>query len=149
MIAPARRITHQLPALRPYAADDSGYDPEPGTAIPDRDPVLDTLCGFDAIAALIVTTRPGRNPAETDSGYYPSFGNYYSRRSEPWWAKLATDPQFRTEVLGEVSDEVLGDAMLEVANSAQHVGRQGFGPWSIETEPVKHLVIDARQRHGT
>ncbi|MGW4718195.1 RNA-binding domain-containing protein [Nocardia sp. NPDC004260] len=146
LIPPARRITHHLPALRPYVVDDSGYEAEPGTAIPDRDQVLDALCGFDALAALIVTTRPGRRAGEQDSGYYPSFGNYYSRRSEPWWAKLATDHHFRTALLGEVNDEALGDAMLEVAESTRHMGVGGFGIWSTETEPVQQAIKAARQR---
>ncbi|MFF2396334.1 helix-turn-helix domain-containing protein [Nocardia sp. NPDC058114] len=142
-ISRARRTTHRLPALRPYVQDDSGYDPEPGTAVPERDQVLDALCGFEAVAALIITTRPKR-PTGKGSEYYPEFGNYFSRRSEPWWAKLADDVEFRTAVLGGVSDETLGDAMMEVADQTRRV--TNFGVWEVETEPVRQLIAAARNR---
>ncbi len=150
LIPPARRITHRLPALRPYAVDDSTYDPQPGTAIPDRDPVLDALCGFDAIAALVITTRPGRGtarPPSTGSEYYPSFANYFSRRSEPWWTKLATERDFRTTVLGEVSEEALGDALWEVAVRAARTDT-GFGVWSVTSAPVRQLIDAAQNRQS-
>ncbi|MGW5440745.1 AlbA family DNA-binding domain-containing protein [Nocardia asteroides] len=149
LIAPARRIIHRLPALRPYVVDDSAYDPQPGAAIGDRDPVLDALCGFDAIAALVITTRPDRGdarPPSTGSDFYPSFGSYYARRSEPWWAKLVTDLAFRAAVLGEVGDDVLGDALWEVAARAESADATGFGVWSLTSAPVRALIDGAQRR---
>ncbi|MGF0320893.1 AlbA family DNA-binding domain-containing protein [Nocardia fluminea] len=144
LIPPARRITHRLPALRPYVPDDSGYDTEPGAAVPERDRVLDALCGFDALAALIITTRPDR-PTDKGNDYWPSFGAYFSRRSEPWWAKLVTDSGFRTAVLGDVSDQTLGDAMMKVGDEARHASHF---VWEIETEAVRQLVLAARERQN-
>lgn len=72
LIPVARRVVHRLPALRPHVVDDSAYDPEPGAAISPTDAILDSLCAFDALAALVVLSSvdPGRFDAHH---YYPSF----------------------------------------------------------------------------
>ncbi|MEV0764743.1 hypothetical protein [Nocardia sp. NPDC050435] len=130
-------------------ADDSAYDPQPGSDIPDRDPILDALCCFDAIAALghhsSSQPRPGAT-ATWGSEFYPSFGSYYSRRSEPWWTKLVTDREFRTAVLGDVSDGALADALWEVAAQAERVGDGGWGVWSVTSAPVRQLIAAAQDR---
>ncbi|MET9313070.1 ATP-binding protein [Kribbella sp. NPDC003505] len=147
LIPLARRVAHRLPALRPYVADDSGYDPEPGASIPPTDPILDALCAFDALAALVVMT--GLDPAKFDvHQFYPSFGNYYSRRSIPYWARLLKDAEMREALLSGVGDDTLGRAMAGVAEVAQTVLPGRWGLWDISDETVSSFIRDWRVREA-
>jgi hypothetical protein len=147
LIPLARRVAHRLPALRPYAADDDGYDPEPGAEIPPADPILDSLCAFDALAALAVMTEiePGRFDW---SHYYPSFAHYYPRRSEPYWTRLLKNPAMREELLPGIDDDALGKAMSAVAEAAHKVIQGRWGLWSIEDETVANFIEGWRRREA-
>jgi hypothetical protein len=138
---------HSLPALRPYAVDDEAYDPEPGAEIPATDAILDSLCGFDALAALVVLTQI--DPARFDAHhYYPSFGHYYSKRSEPLWARLLKDSAMRDDLLPGVDDEALGRAMAMIAEVAHSVVQGGWGLWEINDETVGEFVRDGRRKEA-
>jgi hypothetical protein len=145
LIPLARRVVHNLPALRPYAVDDEAYDPEPGAEIPATDAVLDSLCGFDALAALVVLTEI--DDARFDAHhYYPSFGHYYSRRSEPLWARLLKDSAMRDDLLPGVDNDALGRAMAMTAEVAHSVVRGGWGLWEINDETIGEFVRDWRRK---
>jgi Putative DNA-binding domain len=143
LITPARRITHALPALRPYMPEDETYDANPGSAPSDLDPILDNLCGFDALASLIYTTE---SSPERVASYYPSFGFYYARRSEHYWARLLSDAQFREALMPNVSTESLEDAMLRVSDDTSKVHRNRIGPWDPTTTEVEAAIRAARGR---
>ncbi|WP_182481154.1 AlbA family DNA-binding domain-containing protein [Nocardioides immobilis] len=144
LIPLARRVAHRLPALRPYAPDDDRYDPTPGADIAPIDPVLDSLCAFDALAALVVMADLPSDRFD-DHHYYPSFGHYYSTRSEPYWARVLKDPTMRDVLLPDVDDEMLGRAMSTVARVAHTVVQGGWGLWDVEDNTVMKFIQDWRR----
>ncbi len=143
LIPPARRTTHALPALRPYLPDDEEYDPSPGSTPSEFDPALDNLCGFDALSSLIYTTSSSK---QSVAPYYPSFGFYYARRSEDYWASLLTDPGLREALMPSTDMETLEDAMLRVNEDAGKVHRNRMGPWHPSTTDVEAAIRSARKR---
>lgn len=145
LIPLARRVAHRLPALRPYAPNDDGYDPTPGADIPPSDPILDSLCAFDALASLVVLSDL---PDSRFDGhrYYPSFGHYISRRSEPYWARVLKDPGMRDALLPDVDDEKLGQAMATVAQVAHTLAEARWGIWDINDDTVGQFIRDWRSR---
>lgn len=140
MIIPlARRVAHRLPALRPYVVDDGGYDPEPGAAIPPTDPILDSLCAFDALAALVVLSEMDPNRFDP-SHYYPSFGHYYARRSVPYWARVLKDPKMREALLPGIDDDTLGRVMAAVAKVARQIEQVRWGLWDLSDETANSFI---------
>jgi hypothetical protein len=144
LIPLARRVAHRLPALRPYAPEDEQYDPTPGADIAPIDPVLDSLCAFDALAALVVMSNV---PADRfdNHHYYPSFGHYYATRSEPYWARVLKDPTMRDALLPGVDDVTLGRAMSTVAQVAHTVVQGRWGLWDINDNAVSKFIQDWRR----
>ncbi|KRF11034.1 hypothetical protein ASH02_19550 [Nocardioides sp. Soil796] len=144
LIPLARRVAHRLPGLRPYAPDDERYDATPGADIAPIDPVLDSLCAFDALAALVVMSDL---PSERfdDHHYYPSFGHYYSTRSEPTWARVLKDPTMREVLLPGVDDETLGRAMSTAAQVAHTVVQGRWGLWDVNDNAVGKFIQDWRR----
>jgi hypothetical protein len=141
----ARRVVHHLPALRPYVVEDDGYDPEPSAEIAPTDPILNSLCAFDALAALVVLTQidPERFDAHQ---YYPSFGHYYSKRSEPYWARLLKDNAMRTALLPDADDAAVGMAMAGVADVAHSVVQGRWGLWEVNEKAVGEFIQEWRRR---
>ncbi|MGH3321845.1 MAG: AlbA family DNA-binding domain-containing protein [Streptosporangiaceae bacterium] len=145
LIPLARRVAHRLPALRPHVVDDSGYDPEPGAAIQPTDLILDSLCAFDALAALVVVSAV--DPARFDKhDYYPSFGHYYARRSVPYWARLLKDDGMREALLPGVDNDTLARAMAAVAETAHNSTRSPWGLWDTTDETVNSFIRGWRAR---
>lgn len=146
LIPLARRVAHHLPALRPYVVDDEAYDVEPNAPISESDPVLDSLCAFDALAALVVLTSLDANRGFWASQYYPSFGHYYSRRSEPYWARLLRDDAMRASLLPGVDNNTLGRAMAGASDEARQVMQFRWGLWETHDEKVNEFIGDWRRR---
>jgi len=145
LIPLARRVAHRLPALRPHAPDDDGYDPTPGADIAPTDPILDSLCAFDALAALVVMSDLPPDRVD-DHHYYPSFGHYYSTRSEPYWARVLKDPTMREVLLPGVDDETLGRAMATIAQVAHTVVQGRWGLWDVNDGTVNKFIQDWRRK---
>ena len=145
LIPLARRVAHRLPALRPYAPEDDGYDPTPGVDVAVSDPILDSLCAFDALAALVVMSDLPSGRVE-DHHYYPSFGHYYSTRSESYWARVLKDGAMRGALLPGVDDETLGRAMATVARVAHSVVQGAWGLWDINDSTVEGFIQDWRRK---
>lgn len=138
MIPMAREHTHRVAALRPYAVDDSRHDPQ-GNPDPD-DTILDAICQFDALAALIVSTLPGKKPR--GSQFYPGFANYYSQRSEPAWLRTLMNSEMRSELFPEVDDAALGGAMNFVTSSASRGDVNPYRLWEINDATLEQFMND-------
>lgn len=145
IIPAARRVTHRLPALRPYAPDDSAYDPEPGRAMPENDASLNALCVFDALTNVIIVSEP-ESEKNTYRSAYPSFGYYYGRRSAPALARLLSDAVYREALVSGVSDEVLEDALREVVASAEKVNTYGLNIWDHDEPALTRAITAAAAR---
>lgn len=145
IIPAARRVTHRLPALRPYSADDSAYDPQPGSEVAGDDVALNALCTFDALANVIIVSAPEHERNKYRSAY-PSFGFYYGRRSAPALARLLTDSDFRELVVPGISDEDLEDTLRVVVTEAEKVNTYGFNIWDHQDRDLMNAVAASEAR---
>ncbi|MDQ0784540.1 hypothetical protein [Streptomyces sp. B3I8] len=79
LIAGAHNVVREVPALHP------------GTSA-DDDTVLNSLCQFDALGALVVMGETGI----TDSrNFYTNFARYYTQRTEPALVAITRDDAMR------------------------------------------------------
>lgn len=112
----ANRAAGQVACLRPdLPADDER--------------LLDSLCQFDALAALamIAQTR-----SLSDSHFYPNFARFYSHRTEPAIARLLVDDAMRQAIF-PLPDNVLASALRGLDNVAQREAFR-FAGWDGFTD---------------
>jgi hypothetical protein len=74
LIARSHNVVRSVSALHPDVT-------------PEADAVVNSLCQFDALAALVVV---GERHATHRSNYYPSFARYYSERTIPAFVTVVT-----------------------------------------------------------
>jgi Putative DNA-binding domain len=112
VISLARGHINRLPALRLDFPDDTTYNPD---TEPGSDPLVDSICQFDALWCVVVYLSSDR---PRPGVFYTDFGYYYARRSMPIFERLVTDDQMRDELVPGVDDEALATAILQVLEMA-------------------------------
>jgi hypothetical protein len=94
----------------------------------DEDPVLDSLCQFDAYAAFAVVGATG----DVGSGsFYTNFARYYQRRTMPAFTAMVEDLEVRRAVFGD-DDQLLADAIRAIDRMATTEGARYDGWWGLE-----------------
>lgn len=98
---------------------------------PEDERILDSLCQFDALAALaaIASTK-----SMNDRAFYTSFARFYSHRTEPAIARLIENPEMR-RVIFPLDDQSLADALRLLSSLASREGFNYAG-WEGFMNPV-------------
>lgn len=91
--------------------------------------LLDSLCQFDALAALAAIADVG---TVSTSQFYPNFARFYTRRTEPIIARLLEEPGLRTNVFPG-PDHFLAEALRAVSSLAAREGFR-FAGWDGYTD---------------
>jgi hypothetical protein len=102
----------------------------------DEERILDSLCQFDALAALAVIGETG--PL---SGFYPNFSRFYSNRTVPVIARLISDDALRQAIFPK-SDQELADALRGLDAQARQAGFRFNGWDGYEDERVGAFLRD-------
>jgi hypothetical protein len=101
LIARANHIARTVNALHPDRT-------------PDSEVILSSICQFDVLGCLAVVA--GRQSL-TPGNFFPSFARYRSRRSEPAFRQIISDPDMRRDIF-RGDDRLLGDALSEILRYA-------------------------------
>ena len=120
LIQLAHNLIRENPCLRPDLTD------------LDEDPALNSLCQFDALAAVVSLGSAMGGWSEP----YPSFARFYSHRTVPILRRLLVDPELRKAVFPG-SDDELAAALRTVDDRASkeawaYSGWMGFSDDDIE-----------------
>jgi hypothetical protein len=126
VIARAHNVVRRIDALHPDAPAES-------------DIVLNSLCQFDALGALVVI---GERHATHRSNFYPSFARYYSERTIPAFITIVTD-RIAREALFDGDDQLLAHAITQLSEAAQREGFRYNGWDGLEDERVSAFVRDS------
>jgi hypothetical protein len=102
----------------------------------DDERILDSLCQFDALAALAVIGETGFL-----SGFYPNFARFYSRRTVPVIARLTSDDVMRQAIFPK-PDQELADALRGLDGQARQAGLRFNGWDGFEDERVRAFLRD-------
>lgn len=106
---------------------------------PDDDCVLNSLCQFDALAAVVVIGEMGKPDSK---GFYTNFARFYSERTEPAFVRLITDDEMRVQLF-RGTDEDLAVAIAALNEYAQKEGFRFSGWWGFNNEALRSFL----QRH--
>lgn len=119
LIARAHNVVRAVDALHP------DLDPE-------AEDVLNSLCQFDALGALVVI---GEKKDTDDRNFYTNFARYYSRRTEPVLAAIVTDKDMRKRLF-DGDDSLLSAAIKELNRLASSEGFSYSGWTGIRNNTV-------------
>ena len=110
---------------------------------PDLDPedegILNSLCQFDAVAALVAMDE-----AQGAEGryYYPNFASFYPQRTLPILLRVVNEPDLRS-ALGLANDGLLADSLDHMLRTAE---KEAFPrPWDWEMTAIGAFI----RAHGT
>jgi hypothetical protein len=95
----------------------------------DDDALLDSICQFDALAALAMVSE---TRAISGSRFYPNFSRFYSHRTEPAFARLLSDPAMRAAIF-PLADDDLASALRGLDEFAQRESFR-FAGWDGFTD---------------
>lgn len=98
---------------------------------PDDETILNSICQFDVLGCLaVIASRQSLVPGN----FFPSFVRYKSRRSEPAFRQIVTDPDVRRAIF-RGDDRLLADALIAILNYAR---KESFWnpAWDGITDPV-------------
>ena len=127
LIARANHIARTVKALRPDRS-------------PDSEIILSSICQFDVLGCLaVVADRQNLAPGN----FFPSFARYRSKRSEPAFRQIISDPDMRREIF-RGSDRLLADTLSEILRYAQ---KEGFWypSWDgINDQAVNSFIAEHR-----
>jgi hypothetical protein len=123
LIARAHNVVREVAALRP----DVGADSEV---------VLNSLCQFDALSALVIMSG-----TDNKGGYYPSFSHYYSHRTEPALVTVIRDKAAR-RVIYPGDDDALAAAIRDINDAANREGFRYDG-WDGLEDPVVRSFLES------
>lgn len=106
----------------------------------DEDPVLDSLCQFDALAAMSSLGKGSSSPP------YPSFARFYSERTVPILRRFLVDPDLRAAVFPG-SDEALAVALADLDRWATreawaYSGWMGFSDDDLERFVAENNALE-------
>ncbi|WP_345616488.1 AlbA family DNA-binding domain-containing protein [Streptomyces sanyensis] len=125
LIAAAHNTVREVPALHPDAS-------------PDDDAVLNSLCQFDALGALVVMGAAGR-AATRD--FYTNFARYMTQRTEPALVAVTSDAGMR-QTLFDGSPQLLEESLKLLVRMADEEGFR-FNGWTGVSDPhLQELVYD-------
>jgi len=123
LLSLAHRVVAQSEFLRPGLSGDD-------------DRILNSLCQFDALAALAVVDETG-----VVSGFYPNFSRFYSSRTTPAIASLISDNAMRQAIFPK-PDAELADALRGIDVQARHEGVRFNGWDGYEDERIRAFLRD-------
>jgi len=103
----------------------------------DDERVLDSLCQFDALAALVAIGEAGGVGTRV---FYPNFARFYSHRTEPAIVRVIEDREMR-EVIFALDDESLAVALRALNDRASQEGWR-FAGWDGFLNPRISAFLD-------
>jgi hypothetical protein len=128
LIARANQIACTIKALHPDRS-------------PDSEVILSSICQFDVLGCLAVVA--GRQSL-TPGNFFPSFVRYRSRRSEPAFRQIISDPDMRHNIF-RGDDRLLADALSEIL---RYAGKEAF--WYPAWDGINDQVVSSFiAEHGT
>lgn len=116
----------------------------------DDERILNSLCQFDALAALVVIEEMGKVDSK---GFYTNFARFYAERTEPALVRLTTDQKMRS-ILFPSSDEDLAIAIAGLNEYARSEGFRYAGWFGFEDQIIKSFLQehlrdnDGQRGHG-
>jgi hypothetical protein len=119
----AHRLVAQSEWLRPGLAGDD-------------ERILDSLCQFDALAALAVIDETGFM-----ADFYPNFSRFYSTRTVPAIARLISDDSMRRAIFPK-SDAELANALRGLNEQARQAAVRFNGWGGLDDERVGAFLRD-------
>jgi hypothetical protein len=121
LIARANQIARTLKALHPDRS-------------PDSEVILSSICQFDVLGCLaVVASRKNLTPGN----FFPSFARYRSRRSEPAFRQIISDPDMRHDIF-RGDDRLLADALSEIL---RYAGKESF--WYPAWDGINDKVVSS------
>ncbi len=127
MISKAVRVARTVSSLHP----DRG---------PDDEAVVSSICQFDVLACLaVIDNRQNLAPGN----FFPSFIRYRSRRAEPAFREIVSDPEIRRAIF-RGDDQLLADALGELL---RYANMQSFWhpAWDGMNDPIaRRFITDHR-----
>jgi hypothetical protein len=102
----------------------------------DDERILDSLCQFDALAALAVIGETG-----FVSGFYPNFARFYSSRTVPVIARSISDDAMRQAIFPK-PDAELADALRGLDLQARQAAVRFNGWDEFEDERIRAFLRD-------
>jgi hypothetical protein len=100
---------------------------------------LNSICQFDVLGCLaVIAGRQSLAPGN----FFPSFAQYRSRRSEPAFRQIVTDPDVRRTIF-RGDDRLLADALLAILAILDYARKESFWHpvWDGITDPVVSSFI--------
>jgi hypothetical protein len=103
----------------------------------DADELLTALAQFDVLSNLVAID--GADLQRTAGVYFPNFARFYGHRVAPVVERLTSDVDMRRQLLEELDDAELAEALNAMGAYAKRVGWQfdGFTSWS---QPVAEFI---------
>jgi hypothetical protein len=98
--------------------------------------ILDSLCQFDALAALAVIGKTG-----SASGFFPNFSRFYSTRTVPAIALLIADDSMRAAIFPK-PDGDLAKALRELDAQARQASFRFNGWEGYEDDRIREFLRD-------
>jgi hypothetical protein len=123
LLSLAHRVVAQNEFLRPGLSGDD-------------ERILDSLCQFDALAALAVISETG-----SLSGFYPNFSRFYSSRTVPAIARLISDAAMRQAIFPK-PDAELADALRGLDAQARQAAVRFNGWGGYDDERIRAFLRD-------
>lgn len=144
MISLARDLMQDQPAFRPDVLEVSAAD---DGQMAENDVLLNSLCQFDLLYALVVTAEGGDH-----GGAYPASSAFQQRRADPLAVLVSTDEPSRRELFPNADDQAVAAAIKEVYEMAH---RESFmrssswwGPPDAATRFIQQVEPTGTSRTG-
>lgn len=109
-------LVNKVPALRPDLPDAALGGRVGRGDPPNEDAILDSILQFDFAWCLLAVLH---SEAGDIRQFYPSFALYYGRRLSVFAERLLTDESMRAELLGDVSDDQLRQALRQIIDRSE------------------------------
>jgi hypothetical protein len=136
LVAVARQQAERIASLRPDAHALAPFTLNSAPAA--HDPVLDSLCQFDALWCVVAVADTRHSGNE-----YPSFAAFYSERTAPAFELLATNPEARAMIAGDDEPKVPA-AIRAVLSTADSVSwSDSHRPWRLHSDVVDNYLNEA------
>lgn len=101
---------------------------------PDDEAIVNSICQFDVLGCLaVIAGRQSLAPGN----FFPSFAQYRSRRTEPAFRQIITDPDMRRTIF-RGDDRLLADALLAILDYAR---KESF--WHLAWDGISDPVVNS------
>lgn len=132
-----RAVAAAQPVLRP----DLPGEVSPSYAGPD--PLLDSLCQFDLLAAVVSAAAAGATDERALFAVsYPNYARADGSRANAIVGPLVFDPELRSALLPDVADDQLA-LVLELADRAAAREGQAYWGWEGYTDPRVQAFVQS------